>query len=725
MATGEFQESKHPRNEAGEFEPVAHLTGTELHSEEHPELTPENVVAAAHKWFQANLQGKELELQGGGTARVSGKSWREIKRGMKSDIDKARLIPAISQILKHGSRSKPTELHKERSDGIKRFHYFDGHVRIGNTVHHAKVDVGEREDGQLVYHLWKNVEAKKQNPPTVSPRLRAQGAEGSATDEIAGCGPIIDEEGDEINLEILASTPMPLKSGDKVVSAAGILYRASDTGRVLLLMRPRDAENGGMWAFPAGHIEPGETPAQAAARESQEEIGHAPVALRQLKSTVEGFVLFFCAEPEFAPVLNEESDGFLWADPKTLPSPLHPGIFEAVGQYGQDMSQQFQSDLFDALDESSRRFDYNGWFTVDSNPLSKVGVFEYLGRSVDPAADPDHMVMVYRPPEELGSPDTIESFKLLPWIDDHVMLGSEEAGLMPAERKGIQGVIGEQVYFDQDSGTLFGNIKVMSEAMANLISTGKKELSCGYRCTYERADGITPDGKPYQYVQRNIRGNHLALVDSGRMGPEVHVLDRLDEGKEPPVADEKKDGEAKGGLTLDEAKEHLKTILPIIAEMQKLLGGAGESKADGVPTNANGGEKKPAVQEKDDDDEESKDSDESKPGASDPKEKAEEEAKAGMDAIERRVEARIAAKASLYGDLSAVVGAFDHSEMTIEAMATYGCDKLEIKPTGTDPVAYLRGYLSAKGKHQPAPASAMDKKSSVGFMDKYLSGSKE
>lgn len=57
--------------------------------------------------------------------------------------------------------------------------------------------------------------------------------------------------------------------------AAGLAVLASDTGRVLLLQRHLDPTDpaGGMWEFPGGCLEPGETGAMAAAREWQEEVG--------------------------------------------------------------------------------------------------------------------------------------------------------------------------------------------------------------------------------------------------------------------------------------------------------------------------------------------------------------------------------------------------------------------------------------------------------------------
>lgn len=167
---------------------------------------------------------------------------------------------------------------------------------------------------------------------------------------------------------------------------------------------------------------------------------------------------------------------------------------------------------------SKRQYDLNGWLEVKDNPISKVGVFDYMGSEIG-APNPDQRYRVYRPAEELESVATIESFKLKPFIDEHEMLGKDGT---PAEKKGIEGVIGEGVYFDYPY--LRGNIKILSNAALNQIDNGKIELSPGYRCRYEFTPG-TFEGEQYDAIQRDIRGNHLALVEEGRTGIDVAVQD--------------------------------------------------------------------------------------------------------------------------------------------------------------------------------------------------------
>ena len=213
---------------------------------------------------------------------------------------------------------------------------------------------------------------------------------------------------------------------------------------------------------------------------------------------------------------------------------------------------------------TARTYDQNGWYEIKDNPISRIGIFEYLGKNVDPSFAPDQIVRVLRSEEELSRPETIDSFKLLPWIDEHVMLGPEETGLTAPEQKGIEGVTGENVYFDVASGKLRSNIKVFSNNLDDLIAAGKKELSLGYRCKYSIQSGMW-NGQPYDAIQTNIRGNHLALVKEGRMGHDVAVLDHMTftfDAKDLKMAELTKEEKerAEDKKALDEVREEVKKI---------------------------------------------------------------------------------------------------------------------------------------------------------------------
>jgi hypothetical protein len=164
----------------------------------------------------------------------------------------------------------------------------------------------------------------------------------------------------------------------------------------------------------------------------------------------------------------------------------------------------------------------NGFWRIENNPISQVGVFPYLGKNISEKLDPNKIYFVYRPSEELFAPETLESFNStpLPLVDEHEMLGD---GATPAEHKGIHGVISN---VRQDGKLLVGDISIYSETMKDEINRGKKDLSMGYYCEYDIEEGEY-DGQHYDAVQRNLRGNHVALVDQGRCGHSVRVYDHF------------------------------------------------------------------------------------------------------------------------------------------------------------------------------------------------------
>ena len=69
-----------------------------------------------------------------------------------------------------------------------------------------------------------------------------------------------------------------------IAQAGAITVRRQGTSRVVLLARSK--KNPLEWIFPKGHIEPGETAAEAAVRELQEETGVAGEVVRSIGVSV-------------------------------------------------------------------------------------------------------------------------------------------------------------------------------------------------------------------------------------------------------------------------------------------------------------------------------------------------------------------------------------------------------------------------------------------------------
>jgi hypothetical protein len=152
---------------------------------------------------------------------------------------------------------------------------------------------------------------------------------------------------------------------------------------------------------------------------------------------------------------------------------------------------------------------------------ARAGVYDYLGAEIDPQGKkfkPTDTVKVYRPAEEVFDRASLASFVAKPITDDHPSKPVDASNWRDVARGAIFGAVkdGDYVGFD---------LAFMDASTIDAIDKDKRELSNGYSCDLSIEDGVAPDGTAYQAVQRNIRGNHVALVDRGRAGPECRVGD--------------------------------------------------------------------------------------------------------------------------------------------------------------------------------------------------------
>lgn len=405
-----------------------------------------------------------------------------------------------------------------------------------------------------------------------------------------------------------------------------------------------------------------------------------------------------------------------------------------------------------ANNQTARVRDENGYIKIARNPISRSGVFQYLGASISPACDQGRIYNVYRPAEELANPECIDSFKLIPIVDDHTFLGPSAEDLTPPEQKGVHGTTGEDVDFSD--GVLYSTLKIFSEALADTIESGKKDLSLGYRCDYEQSSGAFA-GQSYDFIQRNLRGNHLALVDEARCN--VSVLDKkitfdhVDFGKETEMSKEKKKqaaialkkaldeaaaaaapAEGAAAPTVADLAKHLQGLTALIQSFMSAGGeaeGAGEEDememdADGKPIP---GKKKvpPAAA-----DPAAAAAPTADKGAMDAKLKAQDKA---IEDLKKQVEdhkkdsltqvlKEVSQRDSLAKRLFSHIGVFDHSEKTLAQVAKYGVEKIGLKCQDGQELSALEGYLHARPVNsEGAVTNAMDAKA-ADSLDKAMDG---
>jgi hypothetical protein len=170
-------------------------------------------------------------------------------------------------------------------------------------------------------------------------------------------------------------------------------------------------------------------------------------------------------------------------------------------------------------------------FLVSDVRAARVGIQQYLGSEVGrPQMD---VVRVFRPEGEVFHHDAMSSFSSLTLTVDH----PPEKGINSRNwKKYAVGFTGEDVA--RDGGFLRVPLILKDEAAITDVVSGKRELSFGYTCDIDFTPGRTEDGQEYDAVQRNLRGNHLAIVSTGRAGSDCRLGDtaETDEGG-PSMAD--------------------------------------------------------------------------------------------------------------------------------------------------------------------------------------------
>jgi hypothetical protein len=167
------------------------------------------------------------------------------------------------------------------------------------------------------------------------------------------------------------------------------------------------------------------------------------------------------------------------------------------------------------------KIDSNGYLKVNAT-IARVGVQEY------PQAD-GTIIREFRPPEEVEK--SVATFEEKPITIDHpgTPVTADNAGEL------LKGLV---KYCNFDGNVITSRLIITHADAVDIAVKTHKQLSCGYNCDLEDSPGIWVDSEgligekdkayPYDKIQRNIVGNHVALVQKARAGAIASIhLDSL------------------------------------------------------------------------------------------------------------------------------------------------------------------------------------------------------
>ena len=169
---------------------------------------------------------------------------------------------------------------------------------------------------------------------------------------------------------------------------------------------------------------------------------------------------------------------------------------------------------------TSRQIDANGYMHVTQTPISKAVVNPYLGREIPGwegfGLKPDAIYYGLRDPDELR--EAAPTFNGVPLLLNH----HDESAANPQKEWRV-GSTGTDTTFDGEY--LRSTLSITDKEAIDLIESGQmKELSCAYYFRPDFTSG-TFHGVPFDFIMRDIKGNHVALVEEGRAGHDVKVAD--------------------------------------------------------------------------------------------------------------------------------------------------------------------------------------------------------
>lgn len=191
-----------------------------------------------------------------------------------------------------------------------------------------------------------------------------------------------------------------------------------------------------------------------------------------------------------------------------------------------------------AFTTSQREYTDEGFLKVPGR-AARTGTQQYLAKELGLTdRKPDEIVIVYRPPEEVFNPESLSSYDGADITIEHPKT------LVDAKTFKNVGVGHVRGSAQQDGDFVLVDMIIKDEEAIKAVESGKVQLSAGYTALYDEAE----PGADYDFIQRDIKINHVALVDRARAGAQARLFDNkpkekimrkvlLDSGREIEIED--------------------------------------------------------------------------------------------------------------------------------------------------------------------------------------------
>ena len=376
-----------------------------------------------------------------------------------------------------------------------------------------------------------------------------------------------------------------------MIRAAGILFITGN--KVLLVRRSGEGDYAGDWAFPGGKVEDGETPEDAAIRECNEELGACPEGARVLfarrqKDGVDYTTFLQRVTKPFTPALNDEHEGFMWAEIDEWPSPLHPGAKIVLDKLTMNELQIAKAMV--AGDLTSPQFYHNiGFFAIrifGTGVAYRVGEDEYTYRSPDVFLTDEFvercngLPVIWEHPETDKPTLTSDEFAdrvvgtiILPYIS-----GDEIWGIAKIYDDIAKSVMENEQVSTSPSVVFRGGLKnktieldngdrILVEGAPDLLDHlaiceqgvwDKAESPSGVVSATVEDSKTSTEGK--QSMDDNMPAPEMSVADKARKDAEDEAMRKETEEKARKDAEEKVRMDADGGEPLDRILKHLESL---------------------------------------------------------------------------------------------------------------------------------------------------------------------